>query len=274
MIPSALAPRRRCCSRRFVVVVGVSLLSAVSLCCRCCELLVIVGIVLPLLSSPAASLASRRCCCILVVGGGVPPFGCFRRIWHLVVVGVVSVSLLLAESLCCRQRRLLVVVVSILSLYLSCRCWWRRPSSWLLPSDPAPRRHCRHWRLVVAVGVSLSSALLAYPYRQRRLFIVVAVLGVSALLLSRRCCCLVVVGDSVPHCGCIRRILCLVVFIAVGVVGVVGVSLSSVESHCCRHFWLLVVVGGGVGVSLLSSVAGVTAFSEKSYSILGLPCMQ
>ena len=92
----------------------------------------------------------------------------------------------------------------------------------------------------VGFGTLLLLASLASRYCWRRLFVVVNAVFSLSSLASCCCICLVVVGGGVPHRGCFRRILRLVVIVAIGVLA----------SRCHRHCWHILIVDG---VSLSSS---------------------
>ena len=132
-------PPRACFRRilRLVVVfaIGISLLLLMLASCRChwrqrrLFVVVVVGFFLfflGFLSSASASVSASCCChCIFQGGGGLPPRGCFPRLRSLVAVVVVGFS----SS----------------SLAMCCSCSRRRPLSWLILSDLAPRCHYRCW---------------------------------------------------------------------------------------------------------------------------------
>ena len=152
-----------------------------------------------------------------------PPSIYHYRCWRIVIVSGVSDLAPCGQS--CRRRRLVVLAVLLLSAEV-----------YLL--------------LDASVGFCASSLEESLCCCFRRFLVVVVVVLLSSASHFR--CCFVVVGSSVPFCGCFHWLLrlVLVVFI-VGYLIFSGVSLLLLSSDsCCLRCQrsLVVVVGGGVVV--------------------------
>ena len=159
---------------RLLIIGGISLLlSVLESCCRQ-RCLVVIAFLLVLVAYSLLISASVIFSALSLL---LPSASCRRcHCWRLVCVGGIFLLLLLSASRC--RRRRLVVVFGVLLSSLFCRCRWRHPFLWLLPSDHAPHRCCRRWCLVVVVGVSCC----------RRRLVFVVVVGFLSLLLSEASC--------------------------------------------------------------------------------------